>query len=179
MCAVTVIQNGYEELWTVLNWTNPGAVGTRKQWENYVEKPLRVGQSKSSSDEEHVKAAVSPQIHSPRQNVVLTLLPAGCEGAHREALAGAVPTEVSVRVFYAVVVCSLDTILNRTKQIIQDQVCSSTRSSSLWPLSSFPLRYTATEEDRSSRVLSSHPNAGQRLQENHRSRSRREPCHEG
>ena len=62
MCAVTVIQNGYEELWTVLNWTNPGAVGTRKQWENYVEKPLRVGQSKSSSDEEHVKAAVSPQI---------------------------------------------------------------------------------------------------------------------
>ena len=54
-----VIQNGYEELWTVLNWTNPGAVGTRKQWETYVEKPLRLGQSKSASDEEHVKAAVS------------------------------------------------------------------------------------------------------------------------
>ena len=56
---LAVIQNGYEELWTVLNWTNPGAVGTRKQWETYVEKPLRVGQSKSASDEEHVKATVS------------------------------------------------------------------------------------------------------------------------
>ncbi|KAI0632843.1 P-loop containing nucleoside triphosphate hydrolase protein [Trametes polyzona] len=54
----TVIQNGYEELWTVLNWTNPGAVGTKKQWETYVEKPLRVGQSKSASDEEHVQAAL-------------------------------------------------------------------------------------------------------------------------
>ncbi len=43
----------------MLNWTNPGAVGTKKQWESYVEKPLRVGQSKSASDEEHVKAAVS------------------------------------------------------------------------------------------------------------------------
>ncbi|KAI0370889.1 P-loop containing nucleoside triphosphate hydrolase protein [Pilatotrama ljubarskyi] len=53
----TVIQNGYEELWTVLDWTNPGAVGTKKQWEIYVEKPLRVGQSKSASDEEHVQAA--------------------------------------------------------------------------------------------------------------------------
>ncbi|OSD03707.1 hypothetical protein PYCCODRAFT_1490777 [Trametes coccinea BRFM310] len=54
----TVIQNGYEELWTVLDWTNPGAVGTRKQWETYVEKPLRIGQSKSASDEEHVQAAL-------------------------------------------------------------------------------------------------------------------------
>ncbi|KAI0717768.1 P-loop containing nucleoside triphosphate hydrolase protein [Cerioporus squamosus] len=58
----TVIQNGYEELWTVLNWTNPGAVGTRKQWESYVEKPLRVGQSKSASDEEHVKAALVAKV---------------------------------------------------------------------------------------------------------------------
>ncbi|RDX43671.1 hypothetical protein OH76DRAFT_1544375 [Lentinus brumalis] len=58
----TVIQNGYDELWTVLNWTNPGAVGTKKQWESYVEKPLRVGQSKSASDEEHVKAALVAKI---------------------------------------------------------------------------------------------------------------------
>ena len=58
----SVIQNGYDELWTVLNWTNPGAVGTKKQWEAYVEKPLRVGQSKSASDEEHVRAAVSIQL---------------------------------------------------------------------------------------------------------------------
>ncbi|KAI0772497.1 P-loop containing nucleoside triphosphate hydrolase protein [Trametes elegans] len=54
----TVIQNGYDELWTVLDWTNPGAVGSKKQWETYIEKPLRIGQSKSASDEEHVQAAM-------------------------------------------------------------------------------------------------------------------------
>ncbi|KAI8972582.1 P-loop containing nucleoside triphosphate hydrolase protein [Trametes punicea] len=58
----TVIQNGYEELWTVLDWTNPGAVGTRKQWETYVEKPLRIGQSKSATDEEHVRAAMVAKV---------------------------------------------------------------------------------------------------------------------
>ncbi|KAI0744759.1 P-loop containing nucleoside triphosphate hydrolase protein [Earliella scabrosa] len=58
----TVIQNGYEELWTVLNWTNPGAAGTRKQWENYVEKPLRVGQSKSASEDEQLKAAIVAKV---------------------------------------------------------------------------------------------------------------------
>ncbi|KAI0742679.1 P-loop containing nucleoside triphosphate hydrolase protein [Daedaleopsis nitida] len=58
----TVIQNGYTELWTVLNWTNPGAVGTTKQWDKYVEKPLQVGQSKSASDEEHVRAALVAKI---------------------------------------------------------------------------------------------------------------------
>ncbi|KAH9893907.1 P-loop containing nucleoside triphosphate hydrolase protein [Cubamyces lactineus] len=58
----TVIQNGYDELWTVLDWTNPGAVGTKKQWETYVEKPLRLGQSKSASDEEHVQAALVAKV---------------------------------------------------------------------------------------------------------------------
>ena len=59
-----VIQNGYEELWTVLNWTNPGAVGTRKQWKSYVEEPLRIGQSRSATDDQHVRAAVSmPNFH--------------------------------------------------------------------------------------------------------------------
>ena len=61
----SVIQNGYEELWTVLNWTNPGAVGTRKQWKSYVEEPLRVGQSRSATDDQHVKAAVSIAVTRP------------------------------------------------------------------------------------------------------------------
>ena len=65
MVAFSVIQNGYEELWTVLNWTNPGAVGTRKQWKNFVEEPLRVGQSRSATDEQHLKAAVGIFIVDP------------------------------------------------------------------------------------------------------------------
>jgi hypothetical protein len=28
----TAIQNGYEEFWTLLDWTNPGSVGTPREW---------------------------------------------------------------------------------------------------------------------------------------------------
>jgi len=41
----TAIQNKYEELWTLLNWTNPGHFGTMKEWENTISKPLKLGQS--------------------------------------------------------------------------------------------------------------------------------------
>ncbi|KAB5554551.1 P-loop containing nucleoside triphosphate hydrolase protein [Coniochaeta sp. 2T2.1] len=41
----TAIQNKYEELWTLLNWTNPGQFGSLKEWEATIGKPLRDGQS--------------------------------------------------------------------------------------------------------------------------------------
>ncbi|KAF3058394.1 DNA excision repair protein ERCC-6-like 2 [Daldinia childiae] len=41
----TAIQNKYEELWTLLNWTNPGQFGTLGDWRNTISKPLTVGQS--------------------------------------------------------------------------------------------------------------------------------------
>ena len=41
----TAIQNKYEELWTLLNWTNPGHFGARAEWNNTITKPLTVGQS--------------------------------------------------------------------------------------------------------------------------------------
>jgi SNF2 family DNA or RNA helicase len=41
----TAIQNKYEELWTLLNWTNPGRFGTISEWSNTITKPLTVGQS--------------------------------------------------------------------------------------------------------------------------------------
>ncbi|AEO56960.1 hypothetical protein MYCTH_2302542 [Thermothelomyces thermophilus ATCC 42464] len=41
----TAIQNKYEELWTLLNWTNPGRFGTLSEWHNTITKPLTVGQS--------------------------------------------------------------------------------------------------------------------------------------
>jgi len=41
----TAIQNKYEELWTLLNWTNPGYFGTIAEWNNTITKPLTVGQS--------------------------------------------------------------------------------------------------------------------------------------
>ncbi|KAF7545154.1 hypothetical protein G7046_g9625 [Stylonectria norvegica] len=41
----TAIQNKYEELWTLLDWTNPGHLGTKLEWSQTVSKPLTVGQS--------------------------------------------------------------------------------------------------------------------------------------
>ncbi|KAI1344817.1 P-loop containing nucleoside triphosphate hydrolase protein [Xylariaceae sp. FL0016] len=41
----TAIQNKYEELWTLLNWTNPARFGTMRDWKDQITKPLTVGQS--------------------------------------------------------------------------------------------------------------------------------------
>lgn len=41
----TAIQNKYEELWTLLNWTNPGRLGPVTTWKKTISEPLRIGQS--------------------------------------------------------------------------------------------------------------------------------------
>lgn len=41
----TAIQNKYEELWTLLNWTNPGKLGPVTAWKRAVADPLKIGQS--------------------------------------------------------------------------------------------------------------------------------------
>lgn len=41
----TAIQNRYEELWTLLDWTNPGYFDSIADWKRNVCKPLSVGQS--------------------------------------------------------------------------------------------------------------------------------------
>ncbi|TVY29622.1 Switch [Lachnellula hyalina] len=41
----TAIQNKYEELWTLLNWTNPGRFGPLSTWKSSISEPLRTGQS--------------------------------------------------------------------------------------------------------------------------------------
>lgn len=41
----TAIQNKYEELWTLLNWTSPGRLGPVTTWKKTISEPLRVGQS--------------------------------------------------------------------------------------------------------------------------------------
>lgn len=41
----TAIQNKYEELWTLLNWTNPGRFGPLSTWKSSISDPLRLGQS--------------------------------------------------------------------------------------------------------------------------------------
>ncbi|CAK7271684.1 hypothetical protein SEPCBS57363_004749 [Sporothrix epigloea] len=41
----TAIQNKYDELWTLLNWTNPGRFGTLAEWNRTISRPLTIGQS--------------------------------------------------------------------------------------------------------------------------------------
>lgn len=48
----TVIQNNYEELWTLLNWCNPGALGTLEMWKTTISRPLMLGQSHTATQRE-------------------------------------------------------------------------------------------------------------------------------
>ena len=41
----TAIQNSYDELWTLLNWTNPGKFGPISTWKQSISEPLKMGQS--------------------------------------------------------------------------------------------------------------------------------------
>ena len=46
----TAIQNKYEELWTLLNWTNPGRLGPLSSWKQLICLPLKLGQSHDATN---------------------------------------------------------------------------------------------------------------------------------
>ncbi|RMD40341.1 hypothetical protein DV735_g4775, partial [Chaetothyriales sp. CBS 134920] len=52
----TAIQNKYEELWTLLNWTNPGDLGPMSTWKASICVPLKLGQSHNASNYELARA---------------------------------------------------------------------------------------------------------------------------
>lgn len=52
----TVIQNKYEELWTVLNWVNPGKLGPMSAWKASICEPLKLGQSHDATVAQLAKA---------------------------------------------------------------------------------------------------------------------------
>lgn len=58
----TAIQNSYDELWTLLNWTNPGRVGSLKEWRSCISKPLAIGQSTKANEDERALSKVMPLI---------------------------------------------------------------------------------------------------------------------
>ncbi|KAL1739550.1 P-loop containing nucleoside triphosphate hydrolase protein [Schizophyllum fasciatum] len=51
----TLIQNSYMEMWSVLDFANPGKLGSKRQWKSCIVKPLTVGQSASATDEQRRK----------------------------------------------------------------------------------------------------------------------------
>lgn len=52
----TAIQNRYEELWTLLNWTNPGVLGPVTTWRAQICEPLKLGQSHDATVNELSRA---------------------------------------------------------------------------------------------------------------------------
>ncbi|KAK3327446.1 P-loop containing nucleoside triphosphate hydrolase protein [Cercophora scortea] len=48
----TAIQNKYAELWTLLNWTNPGRFGTLAEWDTLITKPLTIGQAHGAGEKD-------------------------------------------------------------------------------------------------------------------------------
>ena len=52
----TAIQNSYDELWTLLNWTNPGKFGPISTWKQSISVPLKTGQSHDATVYELAKA---------------------------------------------------------------------------------------------------------------------------
>lgn len=41
----TAIQNDYDELWSLLHWTNPLELGSARDWSSMISEPLKQGQS--------------------------------------------------------------------------------------------------------------------------------------
>ncbi len=52
----TAIQNSYDELWTLLNWTNPGKFGPISTWKASISEPLKMGQSHDATIHQLSKA---------------------------------------------------------------------------------------------------------------------------
>ncbi|KAL9601669.1 MAG: hypothetical protein Q9219_002389 [cf. Caloplaca sp. 3 TL-2023] len=52
----TAIQNSYDELWTLLNWTNPGKFGPITTWKSSISGPLKMGQSHDATHYQLSKA---------------------------------------------------------------------------------------------------------------------------
>lgn len=65
----TAIQNKYDELWTLLDWANPGHFGSLWEWQDQITKPLTVGQSHDATASQ---LALARQV---AQKLVQNLLP--------------------------------------------------------------------------------------------------------
>lgn len=57
----TAIQNSYDELWTLLNWTNPGKFGPISTWKTTISEPLKTGQSHDATVYQLSKARTTAQ----------------------------------------------------------------------------------------------------------------------
>ncbi|PLB45575.1 putative DNA excision repair protein [Aspergillus steynii IBT 23096] len=89
----TAIQNKYEELWTLLNWTNPGRLGPVTAWKKTVSDPLRIGQSHDATVHQLSRA------RKTAKKLVENLLPQFFLRRMKTLIAGQLPKKIDRVVF--------------------------------------------------------------------------------
>lgn len=89
----TAIQNKYEELWTLLNWTNPGRLGPVTTWKSHISEPLKVGQSHDATVQQLRRA------RSTAKKLVENLLPQFFLRRMKTLIADQLPKKVDRVVF--------------------------------------------------------------------------------
>ncbi|KAL4811016.1 P-loop containing nucleoside triphosphate hydrolase protein [Aspergillus unguis] len=89
----TAIQNKYEELWTLLNWTNPGKLGPVTTWKSHISEPLKIGQSHEATVQELRRA------RSTAKKLVENLLPQFFLRRMKSLIADQLPKKVDRVVF--------------------------------------------------------------------------------
>lgn len=106
----TAIQNKYEELWTLLNWTNPGKLGPLSTWKQAIALPLKLGQSHDATYAQLAKA------RRTAEKLVKNLLPAFFLRRMKTLIAGQLPKKSDQVVF-----CPL----TETQALAYDNFCDS------------------------------------------------------
>ncbi|EJU00345.1 hypothetical protein DACRYDRAFT_23259 [Dacryopinax primogenitus] len=89
----TAIQNSYLELWTLLDWANPGRVGRLSQWEFYVSRPLVLGQSSDAT------VSQKSRMETVKRGLVERLLPGMFLRRTKEIIKGQLPKKTDNVVF--------------------------------------------------------------------------------
>ncbi|OJJ59863.1 hypothetical protein ASPSYDRAFT_148680 [Aspergillus sydowii CBS 593.65] len=116
----TAIQNKYEELWTLLNWTNPGRLGPVTTWKSKVSEPLKVGQSHDATVQELRRARLTAK------KLVENLLPQFFLRRMKTLIADQLPKKVDRVVF-----CPLtDTQAEAYENLLNSDIITYIKSSS-------------------------------------------------
>ncbi|KAI9370446.1 P-loop containing nucleoside triphosphate hydrolase protein [Aspergillus egyptiacus] len=116
----TAIQNNYEELWTLLNWTNPGRLGPVTTWKRTISEPLKIGQSHDATVEQLRKARVTAR------KLVDNLLPQFFLRRTKALLADQLPKKVDRVVFCPLTETQAEAYENLTDSDIISYIKSST-----------------------------------------------------
>ncbi len=54
------MQNSHKELWSLLNWANPGSLGDWTSFERHYVDPLKLGQKRDCTDIQLAKVLTAP-----------------------------------------------------------------------------------------------------------------------